>query len=160
VHIGRAYLFVRCSGFLEQSQLFCMDEAGVDAGSEAVRAAVLEMEKGPGAVAPGFFADIVSRRGRPAGQRYRHLETRECPLGNEGRPDGCRQNEALRKVARQREVRRAADIGESRRDDLPIRLDADAVSGVEPPDIGHDLARGIECAIQRPVGVISGEREV
>jgi imidazolonepropionase-like amidohydrolase len=42
-----------------------MDEAGVDAGSEAVRAAVLEMEKGPGAVAPGFFADNVTVEGDP-----------------------------------------------------------------------------------------------
>jgi hypothetical protein len=137
-----------------------MDEAGVDAGSEAVRAAVLEMEKGPGAVAPGFFADIVTVEGDPLVNVTAIWKREECPLGNEGRPDGCRQNEALRKVARQREVERAADIGESRRDDLSHPAGCRRRKRRRPPDIGHDLARRIECGIQRPVGVISGEREV
>jgi hypothetical protein len=51
-------------------------------------------------------------------------------------------------------------IGESRRDDVSIRLDVDTVSDVEATNIGHHLARRIECSIRRPVGVVSGEREV
>ena len=56
-------------------------------------AAMLGMEKSLGAVAPGFYADIVAVARRPPNRHHRSFEQGKRPLGDESGPRRGRQNE-------------------------------------------------------------------
>ena len=73
----------------------------------------------------------------------------------------ARVERAVRVVAGEREVRGATRGGRRPdRDDLAVALDRHPVRLVEAPEVGRLLAVAGEARVERPVGVVAGEREV